>query len=84
MTSNRYATPEPAPSQVAIENDDDRRYAAIVKGDQHYLFVFHRQRVSEVLRILGRFAADPDLNFTWADAANVSLQIRELAKGEVP
>ncbi len=52
---------------------------ALVKGDEHYVFLYDDERRVETLRTLGRYAADPQLSFTWYDAAVMSKKIREMA-----
>jgi hypothetical protein len=61
--------------------DKEVNVLALVKGQQRYLFLFDDENRTETLRTLGRFAADPELDFTWYDAAVLSRKIRE-ASGE--
>jgi hypothetical protein len=51
---------------------------ALVRGEEQYIFMFDEANRTETLRMLGRYAADPDLSFTWYDAAILSQRIREL------
>jgi len=51
---------------------------ALVRGEEHYVFVFDPKRRTELLRLLGRYAADPSMSFNWYDAAVLSQKIREL------
>lgn len=51
---------------------------ALVRGEEQYIFMFDEASRTETLRMLGRYAADPDLSFTWYDAAILSQRIREL------
>lgn len=51
---------------------------ALVRGEEQYVFVFDESRRTELLRMLGRYAADPSLSFTWYDAAILSQKIREV------
>ena len=51
---------------------------ALVRGEEHYVFVFDPKRRTELLRLLGRYAADPTMSFNWYDAAVLSQEIREL------
>lgn len=51
---------------------------ALVRGDEQYVFVFDERRRTELLRLLGRYAADPELSFSWYDAAVLSQKIREM------
>ena len=59
---------------------------ALVKGVERYVFLYSDEHKSEVLRTLGRFASNPELSFTWYDAAVLSQRIRQEshAKAEVP
>lgn len=50
---------------------------ALVKGDERYIFMFNDANRTETLRMLGRFAANPELSFTWYDAATLSQKIRD-------
>lgn len=50
---------------------------ALVKGDEKFIFLFDDENRDETLRQLARFAANPDLDFTWYDAAMLSQKIRE-------
>jgi hypothetical protein len=52
---------------------------ALVKGNERYVFLFDDDNRVEMLRQLGRFAANPELSFTWYDAAVMSQKIRETA-----
>ena len=52
---------------------------ALVKGEERYVFLFDDDNRVETLRQIGRFAANPDLNFTWYDAAVMSQKIRQAA-----
>ena len=51
----------------------------MVKGDERYVFLFDDESRAETLRLLGRYASNPELSFTWQDAAILSQRIREEA-----
>ncbi len=55
----------------------DINVLALVKGVERYIFLFDDDNRSETLRTLGRFASNPDLSFTWYDAAVLSQKIRQ-------
>lgn len=55
----------------------DRNILALVNGPERYVFVFDDAGRAEVLRTLGRFASNPDLSFTWYDAAVLAARVRE-------
>lgn len=52
---------------------------AMVKGEERYIFLYDDAHRTDTLRMLGRYAADPQLSFTWYDAAVLSKKIRETA-----
>lgn len=58
----------------------DINVLALVKGEERYIFLFDDSNRSEALRTLGRFASNPDLSFSWYDAAVLSQKIRQTAK----
>ena len=49
-----------------------------MRGEEHFVFVFDPKRRTELLRLLGRYAADPSMSFNWYDAAVLSQKIRDL------
>jgi hypothetical protein len=58
----------------------DINVLALVKGDERYVFLFDDASRAETLRVLGRYASDPELSFTWYDAAVLSQKIRQDTK----
>jgi hypothetical protein len=57
----------------------DINVLALVKGEERYIFLYDDDRRSEALRTLGRFASNPELSFSWYDAAVLSQRIRQTA-----
>ena len=55
---------------------EDINVLALVKGDERYIFLFDDNNRAETLRTLGRYASDPELSFSWYDAAVLSQKIR--------
>lgn len=51
---------------------------ALVKDGERFVFVFEAGCAAELLQTFGRYAADPELNFTWYDAAVLSQRVRRL------
>lgn len=62
------AIPSPRTGEVNV--------LALAKEEERYVFLFDDTSRAEALRVLGRFASDPDLSFTWYDAAVLSQKIR--------
>lgn len=58
--------------------DSDMRFVCLVKGTERYIFLYSdtEEKRIEVLRTMGRFASNPDLSFTWYDAARLSQLVR--------
>ncbi len=60
--------------------NDDVNVLALVKGKERYLFLYEDAQQAEALRALGRHASNPELSFTWYDAAVLSKRVRSEAK----
>ena len=58
----------------------DINVLALVKGEERYIFLFDDDNRAEALRTLGRYASNPELSFTWYDAAVLSQKIRQTAE----
>ena len=55
----------------------DIKVIALVKGEEQYVFLYSDSNRAETLRLLGRYASNPELSFTWYDAAVLSQKIRQ-------
>jgi len=55
----------------------DINVLALVKGTERYVFLYDDESRAETLRVLGRYASNPELSFTWYDAAVLSQKIRQ-------
>jgi hypothetical protein len=58
----------------------DINVLALVKGEERYIFLFDDDHRAEALRTLGKFASNPELSFSWYDAAVLSQRIRQAAQ----
>ncbi len=58
----------------------DINVLALVKGEERYIFLYDDDHRSEALRTLGRFASNPELSFSWYDAAVLSQRVRQSAQ----
>ena len=56
--------------------DKDLNVVVVVKRHERYVFLYTDDRAEETCRTLGRFASDPDLSFTWYDAAIAAEKVR--------
>lgn len=59
-----------------VEQEKKVEVVALVKGRERYVFVYTEQNRTGILRTLGRYASEPDLSFSWYDAAVLSQKIR--------
>ena len=57
--------------------DREINVLALVKGEERFIFLFDDVNRDETLRQLARYAADPELDFSWYDAAMLSRKIRD-------
>lgn len=55
----------------------DVNVLALVKGSERYVFLYDDASRAATLRTLGRYASNPELSFTWYDAAVLSQKIRQ-------
>jgi hypothetical protein len=55
---------------------DDINVLALVKGEERYIFLYDDGNRSKALRVLGRYASNSELSFSWYDAAVLSQKIR--------
>jgi hypothetical protein len=51
---------------------------ALIKGEERYVFLYDDESADQLLQTLGQYAADPELTFTWYDAAVMSQRIARL------
>lgn len=51
--------------------------AALVKGNERYIFLYDQSGIQEALCTLGRWAADQSLSINWYDAAVLAQKIRQ-------
>ena len=65
-------------------SQQDINVLALVKGSERYIFLFDDESRAETLRVLGRYASNPDLSFSWYDAAVLSQKIRQQAPKPTP
>jgi hypothetical protein len=54
----------------------DINVIALVKGGERYVFLYDDDSRDEALRALARHAANPDLSFSWYDAAVLGQKVR--------
>jgi hypothetical protein len=57
--------------------NDDINVLALIKGKERYIFLYDDSQRAETLRMLGRHASNPELSFSWYDAAVLSQKIRQ-------
>ena len=55
----------------------DTNVLVLIKGSARYVFSYNDQSRIEMLQRLGRYASNPDLSFSWYDAAVLSQRIQQ-------
>ena len=55
---------------------EDVNVLALHKGPERYVLVFADSCRGEALRMLGRWAGNPELDFTWCDFATLAWWIK--------
>lgn len=53
---------------------------ALVKDAERYIFLYDSESAPTLMQTLGRFAGNPELSFTWYDAAVLSQKVRRLGR----
>lgn len=51
---------------------------ALVKDGERFVFLYDESSIASLLQTLGRYAADPEMSFSWYDAAVLSQKVRRL------
>ena len=66
------------PEEIGLDTvEKNIRIIALVKGEEQYVFLYDENNRAETLRLLGRYASNPELSFSWYDAAVLSQKIRQ-------
>ena len=60
--------------------DQEVNVLALVKGKERYVFLYNGQNRREILDSFGRYASDPELSFSWHDAAVLTQKVRREQK----
>jgi hypothetical protein len=55
---------------------------ALLKGSERFVFLYDDESADQLLQTLGKYAADPELNFSWYDAATLSQRVRKLRESD--
>ncbi len=64
-------------NRLLLDTSEDINVLALAKGDERYIVQFTDAKRAEALRTLGRWASNPELSFTWYDAATLSQKVRQ-------
>lgn len=49
----------------------------LIKGKEKYIYLFDNAHRAHALRMLGRHASNPELSFSWYDAAMLCTKMRQ-------
>ncbi len=56
---------------------------ALVRDGHRYVFLYDDNSIETVLSTLSDYASDPELDFTWYDAAVLAQRVRKLRENRV-
>ena len=62
--------------------DQEINVIALCKGNERYVWMYHDRERANTLRHIGETASNPELSFTWYDAACLSQRIREARQSD--
>jgi hypothetical protein len=60
-----------------VKQSSRRRVVALRKDAEKYVFIYDQASRKALLGTFGKFAANPELNFSWHDAATLCRKVRE-------
>ncbi len=61
------------------DNSKRRLIIILTRGNQRFEWTYAPQYADDVLKVIAEFAANPELDFGWLEAAMVSRKVREMA-----
>ena len=73
---------EIGPTEGAVMPQQGVSVLALIKGQERFVFLYDDESADQLLQTLGQYAADPELNFSWYDAATLSQRVRKLREAD--
>ena len=71
--------------RFACEQDPTGNYICVFDINEHlHIYTFTAETYHLVLRALGQMASNPDIPFTWFNAAQISKALKEWFSGRQP
>jgi hypothetical protein len=61
----------------------DLNVLVLVKPPERFVFLWRDTDRDAVLRVMGRFASNPELSLTWGDVAVLAQKVHEMERGEI-
>ena len=55
---------------------------ALVRDEHRFVFLYDDRSIDTLLATLSDYASDPELEFTWHDAAMMAQRVRALLEGQ--
>jgi hypothetical protein len=71
---------DPAAKRGSSKMERSINVVALVKDAERYIFLYDNESTPALLQTLGKFASNPELSFTWHDAAVLSQKVRKLSE----
>ena len=63
-------------NRIAKAKPDVHLVTLVKDSGERFVFMFDADHKDETLRTMGRFASNPDIEFSWYDAAVLSQKVR--------
>ena len=67
---------EIGPTEGAVMPQQGVSVLALIKGQERFVFLYDDESRDETIRTLARYASNPDLSFSWYDAAMLGQKVR--------
>jgi hypothetical protein len=78
MSHHRFGTAADGVGDSPLAEDDEVNVLALERRGETYIFMWGDDQRDQLLRTLGRYASDPELSFTWHEAAVLNHTVREM------
>jgi hypothetical protein len=65
---------------ILNQSASDKLITTIIKGAEVYVLIYDEQHLPELMAQVGRMAAEPELSFSWYDAAAIGTHLRSVVE----
>jgi hypothetical protein len=76
MYGHQYGLRAIGDGEEVLREDEDVNVLVLAKGGERFVVFYRDDQREDALRAFGRWAANPELSFSWCDAAVLSQKVR--------